>query len=101
MIKPDILKEISQHYFWDVDVSRMDANRSRRLIIERVFSLGTAREAMLLVNCYGEREVINILKNLNYMDPKTLNFVSRLFGVPANEFKCYKRAQLNPQHWNF
>ncbi|MEX0983077.1 MAG: hypothetical protein WD577_02830 [Bacteroidales bacterium] len=100
MTKPDILKELDHHYFWDVEVDKLDVDQSRRLIIERVFSLGTVREIKLLVNFYGEREVIDLLKNLNYMDPKTLNFASRLFEVPAKEFKCYRRTQLNPQHWN-
>jgi hypothetical protein len=101
MTKPDILKEIDHHYFWDVDVSRLDADKSRRLIIDRVFSLGSALEMRLLVDHYGEHEVVGILKDLNYMDPKTLNFVSKFFDVPVNEFKCYTRRQLNPQHWDF
>jgi hypothetical protein len=101
MTGQELLKEIDPHYFWDVDVGSLDTDKSKRLIIERVFSLGTFGELRLLVNHYGESEVVAVLKKLNYLDPKTLNFVSKYFDVPLNEFKCYTRIQLTPPHWNF
>jgi len=95
----DILKDLKQQYFWDVDISRLDVDKSKRLIIERVFVLGTAKEIMLVKKYYGTSVVIDVLKSLNYIDPKTLNFVSKLFNVSLKSFKCYRRKQLNPQHW--
>ena len=32
--------EINIHYFWDVDVEKLDVSKSKRLIIQRVFELG-------------------------------------------------------------
>ena len=63
-------------------------------------SLGTAKEIILVINYYGAREVVDVLKGINYIDPKTLNFVSKLFNISLQSFKCYTRKQLNPQHWN-
>ena len=96
----NILDELRKNYFWDVDVKKLDAERSKRLIIERIFKLGKANEIMMIINYYGEKVVIDVLKNMNYIDPKTLNFAVKFFNLPLQSFKCYKRKQLNSQHWD-
>ena len=96
----NISKDLNPQYFWDVDIRALDTIKSKRLIIERVFVLGTSKEINLIIKYYGTREVTDVLKNLNYIDPKTLNFVSKLFKISLQSFKCYTRNQSNPQHWN-
>lgn len=98
--KLNVSGELSPKYFWDINPGRLDAIGSKRLIINRVFTLGTAKEIMLIINYYGAKEVGEVLKNENYIDPKTLNFVSRLLNVPLKAFKCYSRQQLNQPLWN-
>jgi len=97
--KLNISKDLKPQYFWDVDIGQLDAGRSKRLIIERVFVMGTAKEIILCINYYGKRAVVDVLKGLNYLDPKTLNFVSKYFTISLQSFKCYTRKQLNQQHW--
>lgn len=96
----DILKAIDPAYFWDVDYSKLDAQDSKRLIIDRVFSLGNLEEISLLISLYGEKQIIDTLSRLNYLDPKTFNFVSKLFNTSKEKFRCYTKAQLTQQHWN-
>jgi hypothetical protein len=100
MGKLNISKDLNPKYFWDVDPGRLDADVSKRLIIDRVFTLGTAKEIIVVLNYYGEKEVGEVLKKQNYIDPKTLNFVSRLFNIPLKAFKCYSRQQSNRPLWN-
>jgi hypothetical protein len=92
----NIKKDLPGYYFWDVDPDKLDAEKSKRLIIERIFSLGTLKEINAIIEFYGRKDVIHVLENLNYLDPKTLNFVSKLFNRPLNHFKCYTRKQLKP-----
>ncbi len=92
--------EVKASYFWDVDISNINADSSKRLIIKRVFSLGSIDEMKALISYYGDEIVIEQLCNCNYLDPKTLNFASKLFNIPKNEFRCYRRKRSNPQHWN-
>jgi hypothetical protein len=98
--KLNISKDLSPKYFWDVDPGTLDADRSKRLIINRVFTLGTAKEIMLILNYYGAKEVGQVLKKENYIDPKTLNFVSKLLNIQLKAFKCYSRQRLNQSLWN-
>jgi hypothetical protein len=95
-----ILAKINPQYFWDVDVDRLHDSNSKRLIIDRVFSLGTLDEMKLLVKHYGKSEVIKVIKCINYLDPKTFNFVTKLFSLPKKELACYIRKQSKLQHWN-
>lgn len=98
--QPDIVKALNPTYFWDVDAGKLDAHTSKRLIIERVFSLGNLEEIRMLIDFYGEKEIIDALCKVNYLDPKTLNFVSKIFNTPLEKFKCYTKAQLTQPHWN-
>jgi len=97
--KKDISKILKQCYFWDVDIKPGKAV-SKRLVIERIFSLGTLDEVAFLLSYYGKKEVEKILLDLNYMDPKTLNFASKYFGRSKTEFRCYIRKQSMTQLWN-
>jgi len=97
--KKDIVQYLKRQYFWDVDFKELDAEKSRRLIIERVFTLGTSEEIMLIVDYYGTETIIQVLTSLNYLDPKTLNFVSLYFNVPLPSFKCYIRRQSGRKCW--
>lgn len=96
----NILNTLKKNYFWDVDPDRLDPEHSKRLIIERVFNLGEANEIMMIINYYGEEVIIDVLRNLNYIEHKTLNFISKFFKLPLQSFKCYKRRQLIPQYWD-
>ncbi|MGE0089958.1 MAG: hypothetical protein AB7S50_10860 [Bacteroidales bacterium] len=98
--KKHLVESLSSHLFWDVDIALLEQEKSKRLIIERVFALGNSREIMQVINYYGKPTILNVLENLNYIDSKTLNFISKLFNTPLNKFKCYIRKQSIPQHWD-
>lgn len=94
------VEQLNPIYFWDVDWSRLDPQTGRRLIIERIFTRGQLHEMKLAVSYYGKYQVLTTLKDLPYLDPKTLNFVAKLFHKPLKEFRCYQRKQSGPQRWN-
>ena len=86
--------------FWDIDTSKLHAEKNSRLIIERVFSFGTLDEIKRVIEEYGKERVVDTLTRLNYLDPKTLNLVCVLFKKNKNDFRCYARRQSGPQLWN-
>ena len=96
----DIVKQLKPQYFWDVDLLKLNDIAATRLIIERVITLGTLKEIYLLIDRYGKAEITRIICNINYLDPKTCNFFSKLFNLSKRNFRCYTRRQLKPQHWN-
>jgi len=96
----DIPEFIHPQYFWDVDIQKIHPLKSKRLIIERIFSLGTSDDIAALIKFYGKDAVISEIKKVNYIDPKTLNFVSLYFNIPLDSFRCYTRKQQKAQHWS-
>lgn len=97
----ELLEKLNKNYFWDIDPDSLDENKSKRIIIERVMNFGNLREIKLILKHYGKTEVTNTVCNLNYIDPKTLNFLSLLLNVPISEFKCYTRKQSTNQPWSY
>ena len=102
MMNPDnsILSRLNPHYFWDVNISELNEASASQLIIERVFCLGEVHEMNHVMKFYGRKKVVEVLRNLRYIDPKTLNFITKLFDKPPEEFRCYQLKQSRPQHWN-
>jgi hypothetical protein len=98
--KSHLISILKPHYFWDVDISGLNDDKACRLIIERVFSLGDMHEINQVINFFGENKVIEMLSDLAYIDPKTLNFITKLFNKPSEEFRCYQLRQSKPQHWS-
>ncbi len=96
-----LIPQLNKACFWDVDINMLDEEKSKRLIIERMMQFGTWHEIRLIKDFYGDETVISTLCQLNYIDPKTLNFASLLFQIPKSKFKCYTRAQSTNLHWNF
>lgn len=96
----NILERINPQYFWDTDFLHLDIDKSARIIVERVFSLGTMDEINEVISFYGKHKVSEILTGLNYLDPKTMNFASRILGISRKKFKCYTRKPSTPELWN-
>lgn len=96
--KPPIWNPV---YFWDVDKGKLDPEKSTRLIIVRVFERGTLQEIKAVSDFYGREKVIQMLKTISWMDPKTLNFVSVIYSVPKEQFKCYTKKPFRKGFWNY
>jgi hypothetical protein len=96
-----ILSKLNKAYFWDVDFTQMDETKSKKLIIERVFNYGNLDEITIIKEFYGLETMKTELCNLNYIDPKTLNFLSLLFRIPKTKFKCYSRKRSTNLPWSY
>jgi hypothetical protein len=80
--------------FWDMDVSKLDWDRHKQLIVERVIQRGTLKAIKEVTNHYGIGELKSILKQLPYLDKRDIAFVHIYFDIPLNELKCYTRKPL-------
>lgn len=98
---PELLEKLNKAYFWDTNFERLDEEKSKRLIIERVMNYGNLLEIQLVKSYYGIEAIKSVVCKLNYIDPKTLNFISLFFGISKTKFKCYTKKQSTPQHWNY
>lgn len=84
---------VSDLLFWDMDLSKMDPETNKRIIIERVFSLGNLDELKFIFRHYGTDTIRREIVRAGNLDRKTLQFASDILKIPKEEFRCYKRRQ--------
>ena len=87
--------------FWDVDPGKLDADKSKMLIIERVLSRGNMEEFKQLTEFYSTKTLIDTVIHIGYLDKKTMSFIASYLNFPIKDFLCYKKNQSNPAHCNF
>lgn len=87
--------------FWDTDIQNIDLQKHRAAVIERIMVRGRYEEYKAMIRYYGKTTVKQVMLNARHMDKRTLAFCSTIFDVPETEFRCYKLAQLNPEHWDY
>ena len=89
----NILSKLSGYLFWDCNIDLLDPNSDKNLILERVFSRGTENDEREIFNYYGKNFIKHTILDIKYLDKKTLNYLSIVFNIPKEEFRCYKHSQ--------
>ena len=92
---------ISKNLFWDIDISKFDNIRNKKLIIERVISMGDLSDIKILIQFYGVETIKQEIINAGYLDNKTLSWVSNFLNISKTKFKCFAKRQSNLVHWNY
>ena len=68
--------------FWDTDINKLDLSKHKQYIIERILKLGDFDDYHWLRNKYSARDIKSVvLKEKSDLDPKSVNFWCRSFGV--------------------
>ncbi len=96
-----IIKLLSKHLFWDVNIFDINEQKHKKFIIKKVLQYGTFADWKIVLKFYGKGTIINIAKTIKDLDKKTLSFLSLISGIPKTEFLCYITEQSMPKHWNF
>ncbi len=96
-----IIKLLSKHLFWDIDISEINEQKHQKFIIKKVLQYGTYEDWKIILRFYGQNQIIKISKTIKDLDKKTLSFLSLISGISKNEFLCSTTEQSIPKHWNF
>jgi hypothetical protein len=75
----------SQYLFWDTPIEKIDIEKHKNYIIERVLSRGLLTDFYFLLQLYTSEEITSAVKKSKTLDKKTLNFCSHFFKIPINE----------------
>ena len=94
MENDNILTKLSQYLFWDCDITILDPNIDKKMILERVFSRGTEKDEKEVFRFYGKEVIKNTVFEIKYLDKKTLNYLSFVLNVSKENFKCYEKSLL-------
>ncbi len=91
--------QLSRVIFWDTDYDKIDWDNKVRYVIERVVSYGTVADWRAIQKRYGMDRIRDEMLQSRDLDPKTLSFLSVIFDISQEQFRCYKYIQSNPGHW--
>ncbi len=93
--------DIPHTLFWDVDLEKFDNIRNKRLIIERVFTLGDLDDLRKIIRFYGIETIREEIVKAGNLDKKTLAWASIYLDIPKTHFRCYTKKQSQKTHWNY
>lgn len=97
----NISELLSPHLFWDVDRAKIDVERNKKWLINRILEYGLINDWIYILKYYGIDEITEIAIKLRDLDKKTISLISTLSDVPKEIFLCYNTEQSNQKHWNF
>lgn len=81
---------LSSYLFWDRNIDTLDLIEDRHLIMERVFTRGMENDERLVFALYDRNVIKDTIITIKNFDKKTLNYLSIIFGIPKEQFRCYK-----------
>ena len=84
---------LSKTLFWDIDLNNFDNLRNKRLIIERVFTLGYLVDIKEVIKFYGLETIKHEIISTGSLDNKTLTWASDFFNIPKTDFQCFIKKQ--------
>ncbi|MBK6930269.1 MAG: hypothetical protein IPH12_05170 [Saprospirales bacterium] len=93
--------QFSDYLFWDVEKNKIDFDKSKAYVIERVLSHGLLADWYALKACYGKETIREVVLNLRHLDKYALHFCAAYFNEPLERFRCYTYALSIPVHWEY
>lgn len=93
MIGKEFIGKLNPLLFWEYDSAKINPEKHKVLILERVFTRGSWEEYKLLFSYYSRDEIREGVVKIMQLDPKTLNFLSVIFEIPKTDFICYGKKQ--------
>jgi len=92
---------LSKNLFWDIDLNNFDNLKNKKIIIERVISMGDLSDIRIIIHFYGKETIKQEIIKAGYLDNKTLSWVSNFLNISKTKFKCFAKRQSNLVHWNY
>ena len=89
----EVINGLSSYLFWDRDISKLDLINDKELILERVFSRGMENDEKQVFVMYDIEVIKETVLKIKNFDKKTLNYLSIIFRIPKEKFRCYKNIQ--------
>ena len=100
MNKEITINDFSQHLFWDVDIDLFDFETHQKFFAQRVIEYGTLEDWNLVKQLYGLEKIKELSLQFRTLDAVSLAYLSAIFKINKEEFRCYKLKQQVSNYWN-
>lgn len=84
---------IDKRLLWEFNVDDdFEWQNMKHLVAQRVIEQGKIEDFYALFKIYGGiEEVKNIIKEIDFLNKKDMNFVSVIFNIKKENLKCYTK----------
>lgn len=90
---------ISPLPFWDVKYETLDIEKDKTFIIGKVMNFGGLSDFKAVIKYYGKETIKQEVVKIPFFQKEVLSFLCFYFELNKEDFECYNRRQLMPQHW--
>ena len=80
-----------QKYFWDTEISRIDLEKHKRYVIERLLDHGDETAIDWLNKNYPQREIIETLKISRSLSKRSANFWAIIYNISKEQIKSLNK----------
>jgi hypothetical protein len=95
------LTDLSPHLFWDVDISKLDIDRSRKFVIGRILDYGTIDDWRKALRIWSIYEIGDSAESIRDLSLRSAGFISLLAKRPIEKFICFTSKRSTPAHLSF
>ncbi len=90
--------KVSERLLWDCDLSRVDWNAMRVLVVQRVIERGSLNDVYAAIRLYGGIENFKaIIREIPILSDRNMNFVITVFHIKKEELKCTTFRESRPR----
>jgi hypothetical protein len=100
MKKPLSIPSFLKPFFWDTDVSKLDLQKHKKYIIERILEYGDIKEVRWLFSNFEKEDIVEVLKKSRRISVKTGNYFYIILKLnePKENFECLKKPYTQKQY---
>jgi hypothetical protein len=86
--------QFSNACFFFFFYTKLDLEKNKNYIISRVVSRGGSKDELELFRYYGWEVIKSEVIKIRYLNGKILNYLSKLFDIPLENFRCYNNREI-------
>ena len=80
---------IPSHLLWSFDKNKICPIRMYKTIIEQVMERGSIKDIAEIIRFYGLDKVQEVALRIKVLNPKRVNLMSLLWGIPVEQFRAW------------
>ena len=85
--------------FWDVDPDQLDFEHHAGFVIRRALERGTWAEWKRVRAHFGDDRILQEVRRMPRLEPKSLTFVAAVLGHSPESFPCFASTPSLPAPW--
>lgn len=93
--------ESIKKFFWDIDFTKLNWQKDKRYVIERILENGDDQAVAQLLHSYSKEEIVDVVVNSRRLSSKTGNYWRIKLNI-SEQIRCLQTQSQNPlsKLWN-